>query len=167
MGPKKRRDLKLKDFSRRHPNLPNSHYQETSPYDNTYNCLAFAAGETQRWWHPCDFGGCYWPTGVQPDTLESWIAVYEHLGYVCCDSRELEPEHEKVALFVKDGEPTHAARQLDSGYWTSKMGKAEDVEHALEGLEGGTYGHVAVLLKRARNVQHSLGLSAPLDPMEP
>lgn len=54
------------------------------------------------------------------------------------------------------GEPTHAARQLPSGAWTSKLGEWEDIEHdtleALEGSEGRgeAYGRVALILKRER-----------------
>ncbi len=46
------------------------------------------------------------------------------------------------------GLPTHAARQLASGRWTSKLGKAEDIEHDLHDLEGDLYGIVVLLMKR-------------------
>jgi hypothetical protein len=56
---------------------------------------------------------------------------------------------EKVALFADPaGIPTHAARQLASGQWTSKLGQAEDIEHELRALEGEIYGVVALILKR-------------------
>ena len=54
----------------------------------------------------------------------------------------------------KEGVPSHAARQLPSGHWTSKLGKAEDIRHStLEAVEsdpnlGLGYGKVAVILKR-------------------
>jgi hypothetical protein len=44
--------------------------------------------------------------------------------------------------------PTHAARQLRSGAWTSKLGISEDVEHELRALEGEIYGVVALILTR-------------------
>ena len=54
-----------------------------------------------------------------------------------------------MAIFVDAvGVPTHAARQLASGLWTSKLGHSEDIEHDLRALEGDTYGMVALLLKR-------------------
>jgi hypothetical protein len=54
-----------------------------------------------------------------------------------------------VALFVATtGCPTHAARQLASGRWTSKLGKAEDIEHELRDLEGDVYSSVVLVLKR-------------------
>jgi hypothetical protein len=46
------------------------------------------------------------------------------------------------------GIPTHAARQLTSGAWTSKLGNAADIEHELRALEGEIYGVVALILKR-------------------
>lgn len=56
---------------------------------------------------------------------------------------------QKVAFFVgANGVPTHAARQLPSGLWTSKLGEWEDIEHTLHALEGDIYGTVALLLKR-------------------
>jgi hypothetical protein len=165
MGDTKQHHLILARFSHNHPNLPKTHFRATSPHDPAYNCLAFAAHETHRWWHPSDFGGCYWPTGVQDDTLESWIAAYEHLGYQRSESRTLVAGLEKVAIFVDGSLPTHVARQLDTGYWTSKMGKSEDIEHALEGLEGGKYGHVAVVLERPATIQHVLPLDIVDDPM--
>jgi hypothetical protein len=34
--------------------------------------------------------------------------------------------------------------------WSSKLGRREDIEHVLKGLEGDTYGTVALLMKRSR-----------------
>jgi hypothetical protein len=63
----------------------------------------------------------------------------------------METGWEKVALFAhEDGTPTHAARQLASGRWTSKLGELEDIEHELEAVEGAAYGSVVVYLKRLR-----------------
>ena len=42
----------------------------------------------------------------------------------------------------------HAARQLTSGRWTSKVGQNIDIEHTLAGLEGPFYGEVVRILKR-------------------
>ena len=52
------------------------------------------------------------------------------------------------------GAPTHVARQLPSGAWTSKLGDWEDIEHqtlaSLEERPGAApaYGKVARILKR-------------------
>jgi hypothetical protein len=44
--------------------------------------------------------------------------------------------------------PKHAARQLPSGRWTSKLGPMEDIEHALHDLTGMAYGSVVLVMKR-------------------
>lgn len=47
------------------------------------------------------------------------------------------------------GEAQHAARQLPTGAWTSKIGNLEDIEHAeLDALAGPLYGSPAVVLSR-------------------
>ena len=61
----------------------------------------------------------------------------------------LEPGFEKVALYGDSEYYTHAARQLPSGKWTSKLGKAEDVEHdSPADLSGGVYAEVVLVMKR-------------------
>ncbi len=42
-----------------------------------------------------------------------------------------------------------AARQLETGKWTSKIGLNEEIEHdMLEDLAGPAYGHVTTFMKR-------------------
>jgi hypothetical protein len=70
-----------------------------------------------------------------------------------CEGSGLEVGFEKIALYaLPDGEPTHAARQLLSGKWTSKLGRWQDIEHELEGLVCDRYGTVKQVLKRAIEV---------------
>jgi hypothetical protein len=85
--------------------------------------------------------------------------AYSVEGYAVCatQSRVLENSIEKVAIYVDDaGGPTHAARQLADGTWTSKLGEWEDIQHnTLEAMEdsGGLglgYGKVALVLRRVR-----------------
>lgn len=142
------KETRLKRLASRFPNLATTHVRPTSPDDHGYNCLAWAAGETARCWHPDPFGGMYWPGGPAPDTLEEWIRAYGTLGYGASDSADVESGTEKLAIFA-DGEfPLHVARQLPNGYWTSKLGPREDVEHELDGLVGNEYGRVVAILSR-------------------
>ncbi|SRR6266478_2827046 len=129
-----------------------------SPADLRYNCIAWAAGENHRRWWPIRLGGYWWPPQLPPEdeTLENFIRAFELLGYRKCRWRKSKLENgiEKIAIFVDDKEvPTHAARQLDSGMWTSKCGvQLEDIEHkTFAALEGRAYGLVAVFLKRRRD----------------
>lgn len=125
-------------------------YHVTSPRTDRYNCIAWAAGDTTRWWWPD--GRSYWPHGVaRAEALSAFRDAFAMLGYDACAGAELEMGFEKVALFAdREGIPTHAARQLPNGRWTSKLGLLEDVEHALGDLEGGDYGSVVLVMKRPR-----------------
>jgi len=125
----------------------------TSPSDADYNCIAWAAGDRTKFWWPVGESANprrYWPPGVACEvTLSAFVAAFGTLGYVPTDAETLEPQFEKVALFVNDdGEPTHAALQLSDGNWTSKLARSEDIEHPLHALEGEIYGRVVQILKR-------------------
>lgn len=136
------------------PGLRGSGYLVKSPQDDTYNCIAWAAGatNTSRWWWP--FGDpqkTYWPEGVpREETVEAFRRLFEALGYIVCGHADVEPGYEKIALFADaGGSPLHAARQLPDGRWTSKLGGLEDIEHGLLDLAGTEYGSVVLVLKRA------------------
>jgi hypothetical protein len=131
------------------PNLSVTGYSITSPQDESYNCIAWAAGVDDNWWWP--ISPYYWPSGISKDnSIQSFVAAFIQQGYCMCDSIDLEPGYEKIALYINaQGRPTHAARQLASGVWSSKLGPSYDIEHqSLRGVEGSIYGTVAVTLKR-------------------
>ena len=83
------------------------------------------------------------------ETIAALQQAFASLGYEVCAGEELETGFAKIALFA-DGEgfPRHAARQLPSGRWTSKLGELEDIEHALNDLAGTEYGSVVRIMKR-------------------
>ena len=89
----------------------------------------------------------------QEEELQSFIALFQEYGYEICASPDLERGFEKVAIYALGNEPTHAARQLASGWWTSKMGyDGVDIEHgAVHAVEGPGYGRAVVFLKRPRS----------------
>jgi len=133
------------------PNLRGTPYEITSPSSSAYNCIAWAAGETNRWWWPAL--SYYWPAGVTREaTLSTFVAAFKSLGYAVCDDERLEAGFEKVAVYVDAaGVPAHAARQVESGEWTSKLGRDVDIRHPnLKSLESPLYGLVAQILKRSR-----------------
>lgn len=127
-----------------------SGYKKTSEPDHSYNCIAHAAGDKDVWWDPAP--RMYWPSRVPRDySLGALEAAFASIGYVPCDSDALEQGVDKVALFIGgDGRYTHAARQLEDGRWTSKLGPNEDISHELRQVEGSAYGTVARLMKKAR-----------------
>ena len=62
------------------PNLE-GRYVITSPNTRDYNCLAWAAGETDRKWDPND-PSYYWPAEAPREhTLAAFIAAYATRGY--------------------------------------------------------------------------------------
>ena len=130
------------------PNLKGTAYTIASPANTEYNCIAWSVGDTEQWWWPSPL--YYWPPGVpREETVEAFVRGYGTLGFVPCKDDSLEPGFEKIAIYVEQGrKPTHAARQLSNGQWTSKLGKSEDIEHALHGLENSPYGSVVLILKR-------------------
>jgi hypothetical protein len=78
------------------------------------------------------------------------INAYVQAGYEVCDSSTLEPGFEKIAIFADaSGDPRHAARQLPSGAWTSKLGEHVDIEHKdVDAVGGILYGEPAVYMRR-------------------
>ena len=134
-------------LERAFPGLSPGSWRPTSPVTPLYNCIAWAAGEATRWWWP-EHG--YWPDAApRIVSVDAFVAAFGSLGYEVTNNLDLQPGLEKVALYVDDqNRPTHAARQLPSGHWTSKLGGFADIEHALGGLEGQQYGTVRVILSR-------------------
>lgn len=133
------------------PALSPDNHRVTSPQSDDYNCAAFAAGDTTRWWWP--LLPYYWPESAPRDeSLEAFVHAYASLGFQPCEREELEAGYEKIAMFATSaGEPTHVARQLSSGWWTSKLGPREDIQHSLRALCGPAYGSVVQILRRRRD----------------
>ena len=131
------------------PALIGTGYAITSPSTPNYNCIAWAAGETRRFWWP--HAQAYWPPGVPRElTIDAFVRAFATLGYFPCDTTKNEAGIEKVALYAIGDEPQHAARQLESGTWTSKLGNHVDVEHPLDAVAGDQYGRVVGVLQRPR-----------------
>ena len=133
------------------PDLARCGYKKTSERDPSYNCIAWAVGDTKYNWYDVKIKGYYWPPGVpSADTVEGWIEVFKILNYRETERRDLEPEFEKIAIYVTaEGFPEHVARQKADGVWTSKMGKGIDLDHpTLEAIESDVIGEAKVIMKR-------------------
>jgi hypothetical protein len=130
------------------PRLTPQNHRTTSPASNDYNCIAWTAGDVQNWWQP----GVYWPILAHPEDYGIGVLerLFKALGYEDSGMEaSLEGGFEKVALFDQSLFYTHAARQLPNGKWTSKLGKAEDIEHDTPNdVAGGIYGEVLQIMKR-------------------
>jgi hypothetical protein len=133
------------------PNLQKKGYDLTSPETPFYNCIAWAAGDTARWWWPDPNDQYYWPPGIpRHGTLQAFIILFKNIGYTVCEDAKYEEAFEKIVIYVDalTGKPTHAARQVGYGKWTSKLGSLVDIEHDINGVSGTRYGSVAVIMKR-------------------
>ena len=144
------------------PKLSQGYYKITSKKSKLYNCIAWAGGDDQHWWEATSSAfnvGPYvrmrdrtyfWPVGILQDgSLLAHVQLYSLYGYEVCADGVQEPGFEKLALFIKNGSISHAARQSENGVWTSKLGPEEDIEHKTpELLVGRTYGIIAQFLRR-------------------
>jgi hypothetical protein len=134
------------------PRLMPENYRPTSLAAIDYNCVAWAAGDTENWWQP----GVFWPTQKLPDDfgISAPEDAFKTLGFEPCDDDRPELGVEKVALYGNNFLYTHAARQLPDGKWTSKLGKAEDIEHDTpDVVAGGIYGEVVEIMRRPSGTQ--------------
>lgn len=137
------------------PGVKMDNHKVTSNEDVQYNCIAYAAGVTDRayWPNQPDY---FWPPGI-PNTpdLVAFIRLFESLGYqVTPEEGGAEcayvPGLEKVAIYTLDGQPTHAARQIGPNAWVSKLGPSFDIEHKLNAVSGGKYGEITVVMQRKK-----------------
>lgn len=143
------------------PYLNDETCTETSGRTRQYNCLAWAVGETTRRWEPDPYYIYYWPPSAPREmTIPAFVAAYGTVGFAPCPDGTLENGVEKIALFASLWRsfnrelieiPTHAALQLPTGRWTSKIGDFEDIDHmTVDAVRGPLYGSVSRFLSRLR-----------------
>jgi hypothetical protein len=141
------------------PYLTNQNWERTSCPDEAYNCIAWAYGANNKWFWPDEEGTFFangkqshWPAGVpREENIDAFKALFNSIGYVSCQDGSVEQGFEKVVLYADGEEPTHAARQLKGGKWTSKIGHDMDIQHDDPYcLCGPLYGNVAVFMKRQK-----------------
>ena len=135
------------------PKLSNGGFEVVGPANPRYNCISLAANDPKRrWWWP----DRYWPPSVpRALSLDAFVKAFQSLGYTVCADGSLEEGMEKVAIYVDfmSLQPKHAARQLPSGRWLSKLGKGYEIEHdAADGVEVTSaqlvYGNIAQFIVR-------------------
>lgn len=136
-------------------------WRKTSERSLDYNCIAWALDINDQWLWPSDPWA--WPR-PKPSvvTVDEFVEVFRMFGYEQCATELVEPGFEKIALYVKDGEPTHAARQTSYG-WTSKLSDWIDIHHdQLSDFPTkpipvlAAYGGAALFFKRSRRHRYNL-----------
>src|SRR5437588_563995 len=79
------------------PGLRGQAYQIMSPRDDSYNCIAWAAGDNRAWWWPDPAGEDAWPAGaLRAETVAAFHDAFATLGYVVCDHEQPEGGYEKI-----------------------------------------------------------------------
>lgn len=130
------------------PRLRHSPWERTSPATDMYNCIAWAADDKENWWDPEQ----YWPEDAPREcSVEAYVAAFATLGYEPCGlDVAFDTSYDRVVIYADDGGPTHMARQLADGRWTSKCGYGQDITHTLDGLSGDMYGRPILALRRPK-----------------
>jgi hypothetical protein len=131
-------------------------YVVTSWNDSGYNCVAFAAGDTTRWWEALanPEPGFFWPAealrGDDNGDIEALKRCFVTLGYEECGNGDLEAGFRKVALYAIDKEDyKHASIQERNGEWSSKLGDGFDIRHKTpQCVCGPKYGTVMAYMRR-------------------
>jgi hypothetical protein len=131
------------------PNLVSEGYEVKSIQTWRYNCIAFAADDPSLTWWPSPQEDVYWPIERREVSLACFVEAFESIGYQKCEAG-LESGFEKVAIYMFEGEPSHAAKQLPDGRWKSKLGGLEDIEHnTVKAVEDDCcYGRAVQYMKR-------------------
>lgn len=130
------------------PKISDVKKKKTSECDPIYNCIAWAFKDSQRHWWP-NKKRSYWPlnaTGLS--TNEAFEAWFLHDGWEETSDTSFDPSYEKIAFFTLNGEPTHAARLIADGVWTSKLGSLIDLSHGSDDLDGPEYGQIARIYRK-------------------
>lgn len=100
-----------------------------------------------QWWsHEYGF---HWPAD-RSRAINSLVLVFKSLGYEECDDDKLESGFERVVLYCKGTKWMHAARQIETGEWTSKLGIKWDIAHKSPEALCDYYGPIHCYMKRQR-----------------
>lgn len=121
-----------------------------------YNCLSWALGIKWAWYaQDPHVAGYEWFPGVEREwTLATIRKIFAKHGYSYeTDDRTYDPFWQKVAFYCdQNGVPVHFSRQLESGFWSSKVARLNDITHyTLECFESPEdYGPVKLIVMRKR-----------------
>jgi hypothetical protein len=131
-----------------------SKFRISSSVDFKYNCIAYALIITDKWvWPLKDKDGIWWPEELPKNiAINTFIKLFELKSYSVCENGEMEDGFQKIVIYTEEANPnevTHAARQLNDGNWTSKLGSGNDIIHSdPSSIEGEIYGKVSTFMKR-------------------
>lgn len=125
-----------------------------------YNCIGFAMGMTDvcvalgnsarinwQWWPP---------TAHRDMNPNSLVEAFTYFGFEDCGMDDtIDPDYDKVALYSKAGEWTHAAWIDEENVYHSKLGAQYDITHGPGAIFHETcYGDIYKYMKRLKTDAH-------------
>lgn len=125
-------------------------FHVNSPETYSYNCIAWAMGMDDRWvdhhetipWH-------WWPSGVQRNlSRQALVDAFIALGFEEATNPEFEAGYDKVALYAKGNEWSHAAKIIDDIRYHSKFGASNDAFHSGGDTLMQGYGSIFTYMRR-------------------
>lgn len=139
-------------FARLCPNLNDGNSRVTSPQCVLYNCIAWTVDNKVRYIWPDDEEEYGWPAAVpRQATVAAFVQFYRLCGFIPCADGAFESGYDKIAIFADRHSVQHAARQLDNGNWTSKLGDLADIEHdGLAAVAGGEFGEPVAYMRKLK-----------------
>lgn len=151
----------MNDIKTLFPSLSAANHRVTSARDPFYNCVAWSMGDSLRWWQP--HAAYYWPnelclTEDEEPKVEHVVKAFTDQGFEPVklkrgkDANATEGGFDRIAIYGNGEQFKHVTHQLDSGWWASKLGDWEDIEHeSLAVLESAAYGQVSVVMRRSKS----------------
>jgi hypothetical protein len=132
------------------PLLQSTGYAQTSLPSFDYNCIAWAVEIDTYRIDPGIAPKTKWPSGLPRNLdINTFMTLFGTYGYRSCISGDIENGFQKIAIYAKNQQVTHASRQLPDGRWTSKLGGYVDISHDVTGLNGPLYGSIVLFMRRA------------------
>jgi hypothetical protein len=119
---------------------------------DSYNCISHTICLYDKLSWPIDSPDVYWLVKNEK-TKESFEQFYEYHAFEKCYlDFSYDSNYTKVALYTKDGIPTHASIQIDDIWWESKIGQLGIIKHDLFEIEGESYGSVSQIYRKPKRL---------------
>lgn len=126
-------------------------FRLTSPFTYQYNCIAFAMGMQDRWVDSANLPWHWWPPVEKGMTVTHLVKAFEYFGFEDCGMDDsFDKEYDKIAIYQKEGQWTHAARIIDDGIYHSKFGASYDGVHSRGDVLQAQYGDVVIVMRRLK-----------------
>lgn len=126
-----------------------------SPFSRKYNCIAFAMGMTDRWVDHANIPWHWWPPVEKGSSVEHLKNAFRYFGFEECDMDEsIDNSYDKIAIYSKENQWTHAARIIAEGVYHSKFGESYDGRHSNGNVLHAQYGSVCLIMRRLKSEAH-------------